>query len=31
VAKVGIQGEPKVTVSPAHRVFDAIHGGETRS
>jgi hypothetical protein len=30
VAKVGIEGEPDVTVQPAHRIFDAAHG-EARS
>ena len=30
VAKVGIEGEPKVTVMPVHRLFDAAHG-EARS
>jgi hypothetical protein len=29
-AKVGIQGEPKVEIKPAHRIFDAAHG-EARS
>jgi len=26
VAKVGIEGQPDVTILPAHRVFDAAHG-----
>ena len=26
VGKVGMAGEPAVTVHPAHRVFDAAHG-----
>jgi hypothetical protein len=30
VAKVGIEGEPVVSVASAHRVFDAAHG-EARS
>ena len=25
VAKVGIEGEPEVSIQPAHRVFDAAH------
>jgi hypothetical protein len=29
-AQVGIQGEPKVDIQPAHRIFDAAHG-EARS
>lgn len=28
--QVGIQGEPKVEIYPAHRIFDAVHG-EARS
>jgi hypothetical protein len=30
VAEVGIQGEPKVEVQQAYRIFDAAHG-EARS
>jgi hypothetical protein len=29
-AKVGIAGQPDVTIQPAHRYFDAVHG-DTRS
>jgi hypothetical protein len=25
VAQVGVQGQPEVTIQPAHRVFDAAH------
>ena len=24
--KVGIEGQPEVTIQPAHRYFDAVHG-----
>jgi hypothetical protein len=26
VEKVGVAGEPEVTMAPAHRVFDSAHG-----